>query len=186
MVQDKLKENAKIDAIFFIWSPTASMRLRFEHLIENLKNTLGENAIDSIIFLVNKVTCQWSKDHYDSFLELKEMLKRYNIKNPCLIMDFKQIDANNINSLKEEARKVLPYEKSNFDDHRMKIYYKKFLDIQKIDEETKKKNEEIEKKKKLELELEKLKREDEQKKREMEQICRDNEERIAREEQQKK
>lgn len=145
IVQEKLKENAHIKAIFFVWSPTASMRLRFDEILANLKKALGEGAIDSVVFLINKVSHLWNEEYeelYDQFLELMD---DNNLTNPVFQCDLKQINEDDVKQLKELAQEVQSFREEDFEAHRLMIYYNKFLEVQRIDEQKKKDRENLEK-----------------------------------------
>jgi predicted GTPase len=195
IVENKLRQNAHIDAIFFLWCPTSSMRLRFEEILATLKKALGDEAIDSVVFIVNQVTSRWDEDCDARYEEFLDMLDEKGLDNPVFESDLKEMTAEDIQELKKRAKKVDPYREEDFEAHRMMIYFNKFLEIQKIDEEKEREREAIEKEKEIlrrqnreleiRLEKEKAEREAEEKRRkeEDERRRKEEEERIRQEEQ---
>jgi len=144
MVQDRLKQNANIKAIFFIWCPVVSMRFRFDHIKDNLEKTLGVDALKSVIFLVNEISNDWSRRHEEAYNDFLQKLKENGLRNPVGLVDFKSIDDEAIQELKNLAEEVVPYRKEIFEAHREMIYESKFLEIIRKDEEEKRKRKEIE------------------------------------------
>jgi GTPase Era involved in 16S rRNA processing len=164
IVQNQLKQNAHIDAIFFLWCPTSSMRLRFEEILGTLKKALGDEAIDSVIFLINKVTKHWDQDSKDLCDQFLDLLYENGLENPVFECDLKQMTPEAFRELKNLPRNVHPYREEDFEAHRMVIYLNKFLEIQRRDEEKKREREKIER----EVEEKRRKEEDERKRREEE------------------
>jgi len=144
MVQNRLKQNANIRAIFFIWCPTASNRFRFDQIKEELEKTLGKNALNSVIFLVNKRTKQWTECHEEAYQDFLKKLDENNLKNPVALCDLKLIGSTGIHKLKHWTERVVPYRKEDFESYRMQIYYIEFMQAVKKDEEDKKKTYEVE------------------------------------------
>jgi len=145
VVQNKLKQNAHIDAIFFLWCPTSSMRLRFEEILATLKKALGDEAIRSVVFIINKVSHLWNQDFDELYNEFLDLLDENGLNNPVFECDLKQMNVEDIQELKRLANQVDPFRKEDFEAHRMMIYLNKFLEIQRIDEEKKRERESIEK-----------------------------------------
>ncbi len=145
IVQNELKHNARIDAIFLVWCPTSSMRLRFDEILLNLKKALGETAIDSVIFLVNKVSDEWSEKHENSYNELLDLLDDKGLTNPAFLVDVKQMSQEDMKELRNYTKEVKPFRDEDFEAHKIMIFFNKFLEVQKLEEEKKRQQEEFEK-----------------------------------------
>jgi len=144
IVQRKLKQNAHIKAIFVIWSPTMSMKFRFDGIMTDLKKALGEEAINSVVFVINKVSHLWAKEHEESLDEFLDLLDERNLSNPVYQCDLKQLSQDDVKKLKELSEQVQPFGEEDFEANRMMIYYDKFLKTQKIDEQKKRDREDVE------------------------------------------
>ncbi len=143
-MEDKLKQNARIDAIFFLWCPTYSRRFEFDDILQNLKTFLGDEAINSVIFVINQVSHLWNQDYNDISYEFQELLAQNGLKNPVFSCDIKQMTAKHIEELKGLTKCVKPYREEEFKARRMKVYAEKLLAAQKRDDEKKIEQEMIE------------------------------------------
>jgi len=105
---------------------------------------LGEEAINSTIFVINKISHLWAKEHQEALDDFQDFLVEQNLTNPVYQCDLKQLSQDDVKKLKELSQEVQPFREEEFEGHRMMIYYDRFLDAQKKDEQEKKKQEDIE------------------------------------------
>jgi hypothetical protein len=72
-----------------MWNPVKVERFRVQEILDEVKNTFGESALDSIVLLVNKITKRWFEEHDENVRELAEYLESNDLNFPIVIYDCK-------------------------------------------------------------------------------------------------
>ena len=157
-VSEELQHKAHIAAIFLVWNPNLTLRFRLDEMLDTLTKSLGEDALKSLIIVVNKISKSWTELQQDAVQELSKMIDEKGLGFPIIILDAKaKLTSRGLEAIKSKLKEVEPYKEENFDVFRKEIYFKQYIQFQEEEKkkmEEKKKEEELKVKIKAELENE--------------------------------
>jgi GTPase Era involved in 16S rRNA processing len=146
IVESKFEHNSHIDAIFLVWNPVMTMRLRLDEMIENLINSFGSSALKSLIIIVNKETTVWKKDkrYNDAVDELEKDNKKKGYNFPIITLDVKiKLTLADMRILKQYVNQITPYNEKDFSAYRKQCFYMIYREIKQRDQEEEEKERHI-------------------------------------------
>ena len=137
-VESKLEYSSQIRAIFYLWSPTNSMKCDIKKVIRKLCKSFGNEVLKSLIILINKNSSVWSQKMDESVQQLVQAVNgSEDLQHiPIIQQDLKrECSSDSINSLKEKVIRVKPYNEEYFLKHRKELFYRDYC--RRLDEDLK-------------------------------------------------